>query len=94
MGEPSIADARPMRSFEVQTRTVDDILYLVRGRSAYELNELGDFLWNHCDGRQGFSDMLLRVVEKFDVSETAAQQDMCEFFDFLASEHLLADWRS
>jgi methyltransferase-like protein len=51
--------------------------------SIYNLNEVGAFIWEHFDGQKTIGDIKNRIINKFEISEKEAHQDLNEFVNQL-----------
>jgi hypothetical protein len=58
----------------------------------YNLNEVGAFIWEHCDGRTPVAEIARALTDEFEVSLDEAQRDCLEFIEGLVEQGVLL-WR-
>jgi hypothetical protein len=58
-------------------------------QQVHQLNELGSFIWNLCDGEHELQEIISRVCDEFDVNSEMATQDVYEFLEQLYQKNLL-----
>ena len=49
--------------------------------SVFTLNETGVFIWEHIDGKRNIKEIISAVVEKYNVDETTAKNDVTAFIE-------------
>ena len=81
-----------VRSDKVAFREVDEEVLIVPIRMStsdptgvYRLNATASFVWLQLDGRRNIADVVQRVLEKFDVSQAEATNDVDELISDLLS---------
>ena len=86
------------KTAEIITRDIADetILVPIKGKLAdmeriYSLDPVSEYIWNKLDGKKKLSDIHKGILEKFDVDNQQAQQDVLEFIGELAREGLVND---
>jgi len=70
------------------------LLVPIRGNLAdmqriFALNPVGEFIWNHLDGKKTVKSIRDTLLEEFDVEQAEAETDITEFIDELQSMDLL-----
>jgi hypothetical protein len=60
-------------------------------QQVHQLNELGSFIWNLCDGEHEVSEIIEIVCLEFEVTNEVASSDVHEFLDELEQKTLLYD---
>jgi hypothetical protein len=63
------------------------LLHLVSG-VYYTLDSVGRFIWESLDGEKPLADVLKEVLDRYDVEETKAREDLLEIVDDLLREEL------
>lgn len=58
-------------------------------RRIYAVDPVGDFIWQHLDGRRSTGQIRDRVVETFDVGRETAEKDLLEFLQSLRDTGLI-----
>ena len=89
---PSLLSARPARHPDVAWRSWGgEVVILTPAghdpRAAlaladgaeHDLNPVGSRIWELCDGVHTFSEIILALVEEFEVEESVAQEDAAAF---------------
>ncbi len=79
------------RSSDVPSRAVEGKGILVDLESGYyfSLNRTGQFIWEHLDGVKELQEIVLLMVEQFDVDEETCLKDCIELADCLAADGLV-----
>jgi hypothetical protein len=72
------------RIFEGQATIV-----LPDGSHIKVLNEVGSRIWDLIDGNRGVKDLASIIAEEFDIGPDAAERDVNEFLETLASHNML-----
>lgn len=55
----------------------------------YSLNELGEYVWSSIDGEQNISQIVAKILEDFDITETEARKDLNDFLKDLIARNLI-----
>ncbi len=58
------------------------VILLISGMM-HQLNLLGGYIWNLCDGTRSVEQIVSELQKEFDVDKTVLQQDVQEFVDDL-----------
>lgn len=87
MRKPTKADRLAYKTIGDETIILDTKL----NQQVHQLNELGSFIWNLCDGEHEVSEIIELVCAEFEVSSTVATADVQEFLDELEQKTLLYD---
>ena len=53
------------------------------------LNEIGTFIWKHCDGKTTVDSIINAVCRTYDVQESRAKRDVTKLIQLLIDEHSL-----
>ena len=88
--------ARFVRNQEVVSRKIEGELIIVPIRSGvgdlnslYTLNPVGSVLWDFMAQEHSVGEMVHRVCDEFEVTETQAEKDIASFLDSLLEEQLV-----
>lgn len=81
----------PEASITVRMNTVGKQVLLVNNNEAFEINEVGAFLWRLCDGEHSVGKLITRVTEEYDVTEDKAHAQVWDFLSSLRQCQLLED---
>lgn len=82
----------PKRKNNLAFRPIGDemvIIDLDGARTFHQLNELGAFIWNFCDGKNSLVEIEQKIMEEFSVSESEAKVDLNSFIKELTELNLL-----
>lgn len=55
----------------------------------YNLNPLGTFIWERCDGQHSLEEIVTALVDEYEVTPEEAGKDCQEFIDSLVEQGLL-----
>ena len=79
----------------------DDLLYRAledesivlnpEANTVHSLNTTATVVWNNCDGKQNLQEITGKIVEKFDVSEAHAREDVRKLINNFRELHLLKE---
>jgi hypothetical protein len=75
-----------VRELGDETLVLDD-----RNGKIHQLNPTASFIWRQLDGETSVSTITNRLVEKYDVDESVAADDVAEIVDRLRELQLLDD---
>ena len=79
----------PSWASDVRFRQRKSAAYLVRGSEAYQLNDVGGFIWTLCDGEHGVEDIATQMAQRFGITHEVARHDAEEFVQSLLNLDLL-----
>jgi pyrroloquinoline quinone biosynthesis protein D len=79
----------PTRVFDVRVTDHGGRLLLVRGREAFELDDVAALIWSKCDGRTKEDEIVATVAEEYAVDERTAREDLQGFVAELRTKGLL-----
>lgn len=84
-------DTKPLRSDDVIFFPAGDELCLHNVGTAeyYLLNEIGEQVWNLCDGSSSVAEIVARIVADYDAEDEQVAADVLEFIQYLDSEDCL-----
>ncbi len=84
-------DRYPEKSNDASFRVLGDEAVIVNFKDSffYNLNRVGTFIWNRCDGRHSVDEIARALTEEFEVSPETASHDCREFLEELAQQGLL-----
>ena len=81
----------PSRSPSVVTRKTGNEYVLVPVTnniadmtSVYTLNETGTFIWELIDGKKSVADLIIAVIDKYDIDKETASRDVFSFIDIMS----------
>ncbi len=92
--EPRQAVYRRVESVVTREIAGETILVPIVGELAhlqeiFALDEVAAFIWQRLDGRQTLAEILLGVIEEFEVTRTQAEEDLQEFLNQLREARLV-----
>jgi len=87
---------KPVKTENVVYRKVADEVLLIPicgdvadMKRIYVLNEVGDFIWEHIDGKRSIGDILDAILERYEVSREEAEGDLKDFIKTMAERNLI-----
>ncbi len=84
---------KPCRRDDLLYRAFEDesIVLNPDANTVHSLNTTATVVWNNCDGKQNLQDITGKIVEKFDVSEAHAREDVWKLINSFRELHLLKE---
>lgn len=82
----------PVRSSDTAHRLLVDEAIVVNFKTSffYNLNPVGTFIWERCDGRHRLGEIVRALTEEYEVGEDEARRDCLEFIEGLVEQGVLA----
>lgn len=90
LSRPKIVDRLAYETIGQETIILDTKI----NQQVHQLNELGSFIWNLCEGEHEVQDIIEKVCLEFDVEKDVATKDVHEFLNELKEKNLLVDYSS
>ena len=59
--------------------------------SVYTLNETGTFIWELIDGKKSVEDLIIAVIDKYDIDRETATKDVFTFIDNMRNYLIIED---
>jgi hypothetical protein len=83
----------PQKRKETASRSISEEAIVVNFENSffYNLNEVGTFIWERCDGQYTLIQIAEAVAEEYRVTPEEAVKDCQEFIDSLVEQGLL-EW--
>jgi hypothetical protein len=93
MKETISRDSRPKRQEQiiVQKGSSDVLLFSMEDGSYYALNEVGNRIWELCDGTHGVSQLISILATEYDAPAKIIEMDVMEVLEELQSKNLLVE---
>jgi len=84
-------DSRPKRQEQVivQKGSNDVLLFSMEDGSYYALNEVGNRIWELCDGTHGVAQLISILAKEYDAPVKIIEMDVMEVLEELQSKNLL-----
>jgi hypothetical protein len=84
---------RPRRQKQiiVQKGSQDVLLFNMDDGSYYALNEVGNRIWELCDGTHGMAEMVGMLAKEYDAPAEMIETDILEVLDELRSKNLIVE---
>jgi len=84
---------RPRRQKQiiVQKGSQDVLLFNMDDGSYYALNEVGNRIWELCDGTLGMSEIVGMLAKEYDAPVEVIETDILEVLDELRSKNLIVE---
>jgi Coenzyme PQQ synthesis protein D (PqqD) len=91
MRETISCDSRPKRQEQVivQKGSNDVLLFSMEDGSYYALNEVGNRIWELCDGTHGVAQLISILAKEYDAPVEIIEMDVIEVLEELQSKNLL-----
>ena len=88
-------DGGPRRQEQiiVQKGSQDVLLFNMDDGSYYALNEVGNRIWELCDGAHGMAEMVCILAKEYDAPAEIIETDIQEVLDDLRSKNLIVECR-
>lgn len=82
----------PVKTKDVAHRVLGGEAIVVNFNNSffYNLNKVGAFIWEHCDGKHTLSQIAASLADRYDVEPAEAARDCLMFIDELVDQGLLA----
>jgi hypothetical protein len=93
MKENTNFDGRPRRQQQIIAQKGSDevLLFNMDDGSYYALNEVGNRIWELCDGRHGMAEMVGVLAKEYNAPAEMIQTDILEVLEDLLSKNLIAE---
>jgi hypothetical protein len=93
MKEITSSDSCPKRQEQiiVQKGSKDVLLFNMDDGSYYALNEVGNRIWELCDGTRGVAQLVCTLAKEYDAPATIIEMDVMEVLEDLRSKNLIVD---
>lgn len=81
----------PVKTKDIAHRVVGDEVIVVNfpNSNFYNLNPVGTFIWERCDGKHSLEQIAGELIEEYDISPEEAAKDCQEFIGALVECGLL-----
>jgi hypothetical protein len=86
-------DSRPKRQEQiiVQKGSNDVLLFNMDDGSYYALNEVGNRIWELCDGTHGVTQLVGMLAKEYDAPAEIIETDVMEVLEDLRSKNLIVE---
>ncbi|CAG7915101.1 Coenzyme PQQ synthesis protein D [Mammaliicoccus sciuri] len=78
------------RNLFVKYRTLKGEPYLLNGRNAFKLDEVGKVIWESIDGEKDLNEITEIVAKKFNIYFKDIEKDIKEFIEELKKNELIS----
>jgi coenzyme PQQ biosynthesis protein PqqD len=87
-------DSRPVRQEQiiVQKGSNDVLLFNMDDGSYYALNEVGNRIWELCDGTRGVAQLVSELAKEYDAPAKIIETDVLEVLNDLRSKNLIVEY--
>jgi hypothetical protein len=87
-------ESRPKRQEQiiVQKGSNDVLLFNMDDGSYYALNEVGNRIWELCDGTHGVAQLVGLLAKEYDAPAEIIETDVMEVLEDLRSKNLIVEW--
>ena len=95
MKENTNFGGRPKRQQQIIAQKGSDevLLFNMDDGSYYALNEVGNRIWELCDGRHGMAEMVCVLAKEYNAPAEMIETDILEVLEDLRSKNLIAESR-
>lgn len=84
-----IMSSIPRQSIFVQCRVINNVKYIAINREVFELDEVGELVWESINGEKSISDIIDKVSRTYDVDKSDIRQDIEDFINDLIQKNLV-----
>ena len=93
MKETIASDSRPKRQEQiiVQKGSNDVLLFSMEDGSYYALNEVGNRIWELCDGTHEVAQLISILAKEYDAPHKIIEMDVMEVLEELQSKNLIVE---
>jgi len=93
MKETISCDSRPKRQEQiiVQKGSNDVLLFSMEDGSYYALNEVGNRIWELCDGTHEVAQLISILAKEYDAPHKIIEMDVMEVLEELQSKNLIVE---
>ena len=93
MKENTNLSGRPRRQQQIIAQKGSDevLLFNMDDGSYYALNEVGNRIWELCDGRHGMAEMVGVLAKEYNAPAEMIETDILEVLENLRSKNLIAE---
>lgn len=93
MRETGTFNSRPKRQEQiiVQKGSNDVLLFSMEDGSYYALNEVGNRIWELCDGTHGVAQLISILAKEYDAPVKIIEMDVMEVLEELQSKNLIVE---
>jgi len=93
MRETRSLDSRPKRQEQiiVQNGANEVLLFSMEDGSYYALNEVGNRIWELCDGTHGVAELIAILAKEYDAPAKIIETDVMEVLEELKSRNLIVE---
>jgi len=93
MRETRSFDSRPKRQEQiiVQKGSNDVLLFSMEDGGYYTLNEVGNRIWELCDGTHGVAQLISILAKEYDAPAKIIEMDVMEVLEELKSKNLIVE---
>ncbi|MGB2622352.1 MAG: PqqD family protein [Candidatus Acidiferrum sp.] len=94
MKETINRDSRPRRQEQivVQKGSNEVLLFNMEDGSYYALNEVGNRIWELCDGTHGVAQLISILAKEYDAPVKIIEMDVMEVLEELKSKNLIVEY--
>ena len=95
MKENANFDSRPRRQAQIiaQKGAEEVLLFNMDDGSYYALNEVGNRIWELCDGRHRMAEMVSMLAKEYNATAEIIETDVMEVLEDLRSKNLIFECR-
>lgn len=79
----------PERDIFVQYRVINGVKYIAKNNEAYQLDEIGEIIWESIDGKTSVEEIAEKITEKYNVEYEKVLKDTKQFIDELLNAELI-----
>ncbi len=77
------------RSIEYRNRKIANRIILMGMKNNYEINEVGNFIWEHLDGNTTINSIIDLISKEYDLSKEIIEKDVTSFVEFLHENKII-----
>lgn len=82
----------PIQNIFVRFSVINGMSYLALNYELYEINDIGQLIWESIDGQKDVEEISLKVASKYKVNVNEVETDVQEFVNSLHEKGLIEAW--
>lgn len=79
------------RSIKYRNRKISNRIILMGMRNNFEINEVGNFIWDHLDGKTTIDSIINLTSQEYDSSKDVIEKDVIDFIKFLCEKEVIEE---
>ncbi len=77
------------KNLKFRCRKINKKYYILDGHKCYEINEMGNFIWNKINSERSIEDICNLLKLEYDISVDRIANDIFDFFHFMKDKEII-----